>query len=554
MSTTPSPSRLSQWNTRRRTRSIGLYALAVFATLLAVYRWQRTFPDYADTQYDDSYITYRYAANLVSGDGLRFNPEGQENSSSSLLYTLLLALAKIVTPFNFPTIGLIIGVLGLIAATVLIFAIATEIKTSPPVLTFAALAAITFAANGVVGFWAVSGMDTLFFIAVLLASLWTCLRALAQNSNRKSVFMFTMCLVALVLTRPEGIAVALVLIAYTAAFSLFASWCPLSRHAIVLIGTVTVAAIISLFTFYFLYYGNLIPDPVRFKRLSDYYSLSTSEQGTQIRKFLSSRLGLANQVVYFTALAVSILLILNSKIEPRVRALASLILGVAAVITLLLMVSAYSDEYRYFVPVISIACLLIGLIGYLPFGLQGASRRSAQSLLIIFTVSAALLLWGSQRIALMILLDNSRFLYLQQARVDMGKWLEEDTARDSKVLAGDLGALSFYNLSNYYVGAAGLVNRPILDSLENGGGYKRPIVAALPQFVVDTEYAAEGLASEIIFNSPSSYYDGLTVSGEPRCSFRCNYSLSHLQSFPSSEEPITPRIAAYSLTQRNDKS
>src|ERR1700741_4274232 len=44
-------------------------------------------------QYDDSYITYRYAANLAEGHGLTFNKYERVNSASSLLYAGVLALA-----------------------------------------------------------------------------------------------------------------------------------------------------------------------------------------------------------------------------------------------------------------------------------------------------------------------------------------------------------------------------------------------------------------------------------------------------------------------------
>ena len=44
-------------------------------------------------QYDDSYITYRYAANLATGKGPVFNSYERINSASSFLYTSVLAAA-----------------------------------------------------------------------------------------------------------------------------------------------------------------------------------------------------------------------------------------------------------------------------------------------------------------------------------------------------------------------------------------------------------------------------------------------------------------------------
>jgi len=42
-------------------------------------------------QYDDAYITYRYAVNLAEGRGFVFNTYERVNSASSFLYTVLLA-------------------------------------------------------------------------------------------------------------------------------------------------------------------------------------------------------------------------------------------------------------------------------------------------------------------------------------------------------------------------------------------------------------------------------------------------------------------------------
>jgi hypothetical protein len=51
-------------------------------------------PTISQSQYDDSYITYRYAHHLMSGDGLVFNLGQRVNSATSLFYTLLLAGRK----------------------------------------------------------------------------------------------------------------------------------------------------------------------------------------------------------------------------------------------------------------------------------------------------------------------------------------------------------------------------------------------------------------------------------------------------------------------------
>src|SRR5689334_12867356 len=46
---------------------------------------------------DDAYISYRYAQNLVAGQGLVFNPGERVEGYSNLLYVLLLTPAFLVT-------------------------------------------------------------------------------------------------------------------------------------------------------------------------------------------------------------------------------------------------------------------------------------------------------------------------------------------------------------------------------------------------------------------------------------------------------------------------
>ena len=545
----PKPlSRSSHRVSGRSLRYFGYVTIAIAATAISIYRWQRTFESYSAVQYDDSYITYRYAANMANGNGLRFNPGGDENSSSSLLYTLLLAVLRIVTRLDLPILGLAIGLVSLVLATLLIFAIVTENSEAPSVLVLAGLAAMTFVTNGIVGYWAVSGMDTLFFVVVLLASLWTSLKVISTQTTRRTFGYFCACVVALILCRPEGILVATVLVALVSVFAYKTKWAFLSSASVATLILLYMGSIAALFAFYGAYYGSLIPDPVRFKNVSDYYSLTAAEQWQQFRKFQLTRVSLTSQLVLAVAFVGSLLLIFSSRTSVVLRAFLTILLSVGAALLVVLSVSAYSDEYRYYVPLIAIACILIGFIGFQP-GLSGLTSPRMRNLVFGVAVAIGLLiLSGNQRTAIIVALENSRFLYLQAARIEMGQWLETNTEADSLALAGDLGALSFYNLSNRYVDSAGLVNRSLMDSLIHHGRYRSTIISQLPDLVVDTDYPNAGLASEIIFNSPSDYYEGVTLIDTDACDFRCVYGLTLLRTLPE-QESLLPRISSYALSR-----
>ncbi|HDY90309.1 MAG TPA: hypothetical protein ENH82_19590, partial [bacterium] len=65
-----------------------LFAFGIICVVLLLYGGADVFTN----QYDDSYITYRYAVNLANGDGLVFNVGERVDAASSFLYTVILAM------------------------------------------------------------------------------------------------------------------------------------------------------------------------------------------------------------------------------------------------------------------------------------------------------------------------------------------------------------------------------------------------------------------------------------------------------------------------------
>ena len=70
-------------------------------------------------QYDDSYITYRYAVNLANGDGLVFNVDERVDAASSFLYTVILAMFYKVG-ISPETMSILISLVSLFVIAVLI--------------------------------------------------------------------------------------------------------------------------------------------------------------------------------------------------------------------------------------------------------------------------------------------------------------------------------------------------------------------------------------------------------------------------------------------------
>jgi len=73
---------------------------------------------------DDPYVTYRYASNLLRGDGFVYNPAEHILSTTAAGYALLLAVVGFPFPTLLPLISNVISILGIFSASVLLYAIA----------------------------------------------------------------------------------------------------------------------------------------------------------------------------------------------------------------------------------------------------------------------------------------------------------------------------------------------------------------------------------------------------------------------------------------------
>jgi hypothetical protein len=96
----------NQRNSAERSRSALLLVppvlILIAGTIYMQYRTQ-------DRGFDDAYISFRYAQNLVEGHGLVYNPGERVQGYSNLLYTLLSALGiALFGPDNVYTFSLVV--------------------------------------------------------------------------------------------------------------------------------------------------------------------------------------------------------------------------------------------------------------------------------------------------------------------------------------------------------------------------------------------------------------------------------------------------------------
>jgi hypothetical protein len=151
---------------------------------------------FANWAYDDPYITYRYARNLASGQGFVYNPGERVLSTTTPLFTLLLALAYRFTS-DLPHLANLVSALSLAAGGLLLWDLSRSWNT--PLAGWAMLFLYPLFPLVVT----TTGSETPLYLAL-------CIGAFAAYARQR--YILTACLAALAtLARPDAILVALIL-------------------------------------------------------------------------------------------------------------------------------------------------------------------------------------------------------------------------------------------------------------------------------------------------------------------------------------------------------
>jgi hypothetical protein len=117
---------------------------------------------------DDAYITFRYARNLIAGQGFVYNPGERVLGTTTPLYTLLLAGLALGTGWrDFPALALVVNALAGAASVGLLYALGRQLAghRAP-----AAAAALLWAVAPYSVTFAAGGMETDLTVALLLAA------------------------------------------------------------------------------------------------------------------------------------------------------------------------------------------------------------------------------------------------------------------------------------------------------------------------------------------------------------------------------------------------
>jgi hypothetical protein len=117
---------------------------------------------------DDAYITFRYARNLLAGQGFVYNAGEQVLGTTTPLYTLLLAgLAGLTGWQHYPWLALLVNSLADSLTCLLLVALASRLVKGPAGRVAGLGAALLWAVSPMSVTFAVGGMETSVFILLL---------------------------------------------------------------------------------------------------------------------------------------------------------------------------------------------------------------------------------------------------------------------------------------------------------------------------------------------------------------------------------------------------
>ena len=403
-------------------------------------------------QYDDAYITYRYAVNLAEGKGLVFNMHEKADAASSFSYTLLLAGFYKLGASNLELVAAFIGIASAIGISWIVYrSILALTKNFGTSYFFGFLIGI----HGFISGWSISGMETVFFTFLVTYFIY-----LYYIAKTHTPVLQTILLTLILLTRMEGILLVgvwflsegykLVVIREKRMLPQFFIQC-------MLFGVTT----LGLYLFKHFYYGSFVSNAVLFKQIAMYYQPNP--------RHLLMAWGGTSLIVFF--------LYIFSLLKIEFKRFWSLHLYVAiSMVTLLF--GPHSDGGRYSVHLLPIIIIFSGVV--LSQMLQVKKKRKVAILLIGLILIQTLLSTFVVRMYMMQLTQG------QACRQELGRYLSHTLLPGEYVFAGDLGMIAYTAKTQEFIDMSGLTSKDVLSFYQRKEKLDKLILTLKPKVLVDS--------------------------------------------------------------------
>lgn len=386
---------------------------------------------------DDSYISYRYAANLAAGAGLRFNPgDAPVEGYSNFLWIVLLALpARVgIDPVVAgPLLGGLFGGLTIVALWTLLRRLG---RTGPDLFVPVGLLAVA----APLLLYTVSGMETPLFAFLLLTLMPAAERVWTRPSMANGAMLGAIG-VLLALARPEGIiALPVVLVCLT----LFASRAGRSAlwRATVVAALLFVVALVVYHVWRLSYFGAFWPTPFLSKGASGDALFGSAV--TNLRQFFVRQTHYYTPLAYYygaIAIPAAVAAVMAwRRGEHRPIEWTALILALVFAVIYLNFVD-WMPGMRYYAPLVGLLLIPFSLLGSQLFD-AGARARGGLAYLLL---GAVLALFSLSSLA-GLRLDSGRLQTSTAASmVELGHWLRGAMPGDAVLAMSDVGATPYYS-------------------------------------------------------------------------------------------------------------
>lgn len=157
---------------------------------------------------DDTYITFRYADNFAEGGAISFNPDDTDPVEGYTSFLWMAVSAASIRLHIDPLLTVRVLSVSSGVATLFVLWFLARITIGPGIL--AAIPSLMLAVSSEFAEWSIAGLETVFFLLLLLLSLYRLLVELREDRFPFSALTFAL----LALTRPEGVAFFMVALTF----------------------------------------------------------------------------------------------------------------------------------------------------------------------------------------------------------------------------------------------------------------------------------------------------------------------------------------------------
>lgn len=401
-------------------------------------------------QYDDSYITYRYAVNLASGKGLVFNTYERADSASSFSYTVLLAAFYKGGIKNLEMVGAIIGILSAVGVSYFVYKSIIFLSNSHLI---AYLFGYLTGLHGFISGWAISGMETTVF--TFLITMFVYYYFFQKNSSR---VLHTILLILILLTRMEG--VMLVGVWFLREGITQVKLYKKDSWKTFLVQCIVLGMVFSVFyIFKYVYYGTVVSTAVAFKRIATYYLPDPK-----------------NVIVVWVGTSMIVSLLATYTLYSKQFKMYGALLLYILLSFISVLIGPHSDGARYSIHLLPI-CMIFAGCGLI----QLFEKRKHLSIGIgILVVVQTLLSTFVVRSAMVRLIAD------QTCRFEIGNYISSHVSRDAMIVSGDLGMIAYMSPSNEFIDISGLTSKDILTQYQHKDVLDPILMKKKPGILADT--------------------------------------------------------------------